>query len=141
MHIRCIISYVNNILNYVNSSLNLYFPIYLGDGHKQKKYALNLPLAHHLDDFVDKIGTEIYNLSSKEHLHINIAYGHYLSALMQHDYILEDFYLEKRITESIMGLEALFLTGKSKSSSKVKKRTSKLFEMLLKIEIKKCRKF
>jgi len=126
---------VNNILNYINSSLDLYFPIYLGDGHKQKKYTLTLPFARHLNDFINMIGTEIYNLSPKKgHLYINIAYGHYLNALMQHDSIMEGFYVEKRITEAIMGLESLYKKEKSERSYTVRKRISKVFDVLVKYE-------
>lgn len=132
-------SNVNNLLNHINSTLDLYFPIFLGDGFKQKKYVITLHLAHHLNEFINTIGNEIYNLSSKGNLHINIAYGHYLNALIQYDTIMEDFYIEKRITEAIMGLESIYSNERGELPYRVKIRISKVFDTLIKNEPKKYR--
>lgn len=99
----------------------------------QSKYILSVFLVRHMRQFVATMDRDIYKLFHKETPHLKVAYEHYKNALTTskpHD----EYYIEKRITETIMGLEALYLTEVQELSFRLKMRISKLFDILLKNE-------
>lgn len=85
-------------------------------------------------DFKGIIEPKMGKMFSYETIYLMVAYEHYLNALMQHHDVSDNYFIEKRITETIMGLEALYLTEHAELSYRVKIRLSKIFHILSKNE-------